>query len=907
MADFVHQPSMAAGEIGPQLYGRIDLDLYNIGLRTCKNFIVRQHGGATNRPGLVFVAECRNHDRKTRLIPFKFNEQQNYVLEHGHLLQRIIRDGAEVLESPLTITAITAANPAVVTSAGHGLSNGDDVYISGVEGMTEVNGRTFRIANVATDTFELQDYLGNNIDSSAYQAYTGAGTAARIYSLVTPYDEADLFSLNYTQSNDVLTIVNNEYYPRDITRTGHAAWTVSVFDNKMGPFKDINDGPITVYWTNGPSTDITITASTSLFSADMVGELFYIQQNPTDSIPRWEAGDSSVGANAVKRAGPHYYQNMSGAGTSGTYRPDHTEGTASDGKLLWLYLHSGFGVARIKTYVSSTEVVATQVQPYPSTISSLNPSPLWAKQAWSAAEGYPAAVDYHKQRLVFGGTVEQPNGIWLSGIALRTFFGYGNPILDDESISLKLDTGEANGVRHLLTLTTLIAMTSASEHSINGPDNLILATDPPSAPARSYNGVAKVRPITVIDTVLFVQDLGNAVRSLKYNDTTQTFQGIDLTARAPHLFRNKTIVDWSYQKYPFSVIWAVMSDGTLNGFTYMEEQQVYAWHRHQTDGFFESVCCIREGEESVVYFVIRREIDGETKRYIEKFAPRYFKDIRDAFFLDSGLTYDGRNFEYQVDGWDETESPKYKKVDKTSTTITITGGSTWAESDTLTLQSSASLFKAADVGDEIVFRYNNENDIEIALRLRITAYSSSTQVSAIPTKDVPSSHRNAARTDWEFARMSFAPLHHLEGKTCSALADGNVIENLVVEQGKVTLPYHASVAHIGLPYVSRLETLDISQPQGQRKAKTVNIDRLFLTVEETRSIFAGINGFDQLFEYKQRTPDIGYDAAIPAETGLVEIQTNTEWSNKGRIAIQQSLPLPITINCISTEAPVGYS
>lgn len=71
-----------------------------------------------------------------------------------------------------TITGITAANPPVVTATAHGLANGSIVYITGVVGMTEVNDRTFVVANQATNTFELK-----GIDGTGYTAYASGGSA----------------------------------------------------------------------------------------------------------------------------------------------------------------------------------------------------------------------------------------------------------------------------------------------------------------------------------------------------------------------------------------------------------------------------------------------------------------------------------------------------------------------------------------------------------------------------------------------------------------------------------------------------------------------------------------------------------------------------------------------------------
>lgn len=887
MGELINKPSFAGGEIGPELYGRVDQELYYIGLRTCKNFMVRQYGGVANRPGMKFTSESKDHSKKSRLIPFQFNEEQTYALEFGNQYMRVIKDGAEVLETAVNITGATQADPCVITtSAAHGFADGDDVFIQDVEGMEEINGRTFRVANKTGTTFELTDMFGNDIDASAFAAYSSGGTVARVYTLVTPWTESDLFDLNFAQSNDVLTVVHPDYYPRDITRTDHDAWTIAQFSAVEGPFKDINvDETLTVYASAATGSGVTLTASSALFDSNMVGELFYIEQMPNDSTDRWEV-DKAVSSGDKRVAGVHYYEAQN-SGTTGTWRPDHIEGESydGDGAVLWEYLHSGFGVVEITGYTNSTTVTVEVVKRLPdNVVGSGNPSEIWAKTAWSYDEGYPSALAYHKQRLWMGGTINQPNGIWVSGASARTFYGRSLPILDDEAITLILDTSgsKVSAVRHLIPLKELVCLTSSSEQLITGVDGIILATDPPIAEVQGYNGSSKVQPIVVGNTALFVQDMGSVVRSLAYNFDTDSFGGIDLTARSPHLFRGKAIKQWDFAQHPLSVIWTVMDDGSLNGFTFMDEQRVYAWHRHETAGEFESVCCIREGQETATYFKVKRTINGQTVRYTERLESRYFDTISDAFFVDSGLTYDGRN--------------------TSATTMTITGGTEWDSPETLTITASSAQFKSTDIGDYITF-WDDDN----LIRLEITAYTSSTVVSAIPKRAIPASYQGAAFTNWNFARDTFRPLDHLEGESVSILADGHVVENVTVSGGAAVIDEPASVVHIGLPYQSDIETLDIAQPEGKAKQLTFNIPRLFIDVMESRGIFYRIGDSGPFYEAKEREASLGYDSPIPAETIVFEVQANSHWSKKGRIQIRQTQPLPIAINCITPEIILGQT
>ena len=201
------QPSFAGGEIGPSLYGRIDMAKYQVALRKCDNFIVRQYGGVENRPGTRFVGAAKYPNRKCRLIPFQFSTVQTYALEFGHQYMRVIKDGALVLNS----------------------------------------------SNV-------------------------------IYEISTPYTEADLFRIKFTQSADVLTLVHPAYPPKELRRYAHDNWQLVDVVTKNGPFEDINiDESVTVYASASTGT-ITLTASASIFGAEQVGKLFYLEQAKNFSL-----------------------------------------------------------------------------------------------------------------------------------------------------------------------------------------------------------------------------------------------------------------------------------------------------------------------------------------------------------------------------------------------------------------------------------------------------------------------------------------------------------------------------------------------------------------------------------------------------------------------------------------------
>jgi hypothetical protein len=218
--------SFTAGEISPRLEGRIGIEKYREGLAEMVNMVVMPHGGVTRRPGTEFLGEVKDSSVKNRLIPFQFKTSDTYILEFGDQTMRVYRNGLQILNGTAkTITGITQADPGVVTSASHGFSNGDEVYVSGIVGMTELNGRNYLVANATTNTFTLQDLFGNDIDTTGFTAYASAGEAEEIYEIATPYAEADLFALNYVQSADTMYIVHPSYDIRVLTRAANNNWS----------------------------------------------------------------------------------------------------------------------------------------------------------------------------------------------------------------------------------------------------------------------------------------------------------------------------------------------------------------------------------------------------------------------------------------------------------------------------------------------------------------------------------------------------------------------------------------------------------------------------------------------------------------------------------------------------------
>ncbi len=694
--------------------------------------------------------------------------------------------------------------------------------------------------------------------------------------VVTPYTTADLPTLNWTQSADVLTIVHPDYQPRQISRTAHTAWTVTEFPNINGPFQDINVGATTVY-ASAATGSVTLTASAALFDAAMIGTPFYIEQKDF-GVP-WEPGKAVV-VGDIRRSDGKYYQSQTAAST-GSLRPTHDADDWSDGVVLWRFLHPGFGFGTVTAVGSSTSATMSVVNRVPDgAVGAGGATYKWAISAWGGNQGYPAAVTYFQNRQVFGGTPAQPQRNWMSRTGNYFDFGTSQPLVADDAINFPIPGRQVNAVRHLIPLDKLAILTSGSEWIVSAGQNDVVAPDTIAVKAQGYRGCSKTPPLIVGNTALYIQDKGKSIRELAFEFTSDTYTGQDLTQLASHMFDSYVVSEWSYQQVPFQVVWCVRSDGTLLGLTYLKEQQVVGWHRHDTDGEFESVACISEGGEDALYCIVKRTIGGATKRYVERMNTRTFADPADWFFVDSGLTYDGRN--------------------TGSTTITISTATDWTyQQGEFTLAASGNVFASGDVGAEVHFPSGDN-----VIRLRITAYTDSLHVTALANRDIPVALQATATTDWSLARASFGGMDHLEGKLCNVLADGNVHPQLTVSSGSAVLQYAAAVVHVGLPITADIETLSITAQSPETildKKKLIPAMRMI--VEETRGLKVGPDS-SHLVEIKQRSAE-GYDQAIAAADGIMESQIPSTWNKRGHVFIRQEDPLPATILAIIPDVTVG--
>lgn len=772
--------SFVAGELDPALHQRVDLSKYATGLATCRNFFMRAQGGAYNRAGTRFIGKVKDSSKRTRLIPFQFNTEQTYILEFGHLVMRVIKDGAYVLRT--------------------------------VE------------PNIGT-----------------------------IYEIVTPYTEADLFDtveqtymLQFTQTADVMTITHRNHPVKELSRLGHDNWTLAdvVFASNLTPPQLVANVKNITGISKGGGGVLTVTSAAHGFPVDRMVLIKDVGGMTQVNDQYFRTGD--VTTNTFTLRDPTTGDYIDGSGY-GTYT---SGGTAERG--IMTNVGSGAGTYNKMYRYVVTLTDKTGVESLQSLEASYNSKSLsqtfglrfeWAANANAAfytvykdtANGtgvygfigetkqtmyedyniapdtsrtppeentpistptnYPATVGFYQQRRIFGNTWNKPQTVFCTQIGIFNSLRQSSPTRADDGIEYTINSRQVNEVRHIVDLEDLLLLTAGAEYRVTEGQDFVLTPTTIGAKAQSYYGASWVRPATVGNSVVYVQEKGNRLRSLDFDISEARYKGNDLSVMSEHLFRNRSVVEMDYSAEPYGILWCVMSDGTLLGLTFQKEHEVWGWHRHDTDGEFESVAVVREGDRDAVYFIVKRVIDGDVVRYVERLESRIDTDAAEAFFVDCGLSYDGEP------------------------TTTLVG------------------------------------------------------------------------------------LEHLEGEVVVALADGMVVPDLEVLDGTVTLAVPARRVHVGLPYVSEIQTLVLDDAQTTLQGRKKNVAELILRVLSSRGGWAG-PALDRMLEIKPRYDSDGYDP-IELKTFEQRISVTPDWNDEGQIIIQQRDPLPLAITAITPEFDIG--
>lgn len=939
-----------------------------------RNMFVGYRGGSYSRAGTKFVCFSKQNPltdfHPPRLVTFEFSITQNIVLEFGHLYLRFIFNGGQVVEAAKTITGATQANPCQITSAGHGFVNGDWVSIAGVNGMTQLNGYSFIVAGAAANTFTLQNLDGIAINSTAYGAYTGGGTASRVYEIVSPYAAVDLPALKFTQSADVISITHPAYPSYDLARLGATNWTltptnfassisapsavtaaatahpnstltpptqpcayayvVTAIDPKTGqesvasPIADVTNsvdmavtaGSIIVNWTavvgaqfyniyRAPTAYNTDTSSLTHAFPVPAGAIFgYVGSSFGNQFI-----DTNITPDFTKV--PPQHRNPFAPGqitgvTMGASSPDWTTATAS----ITSATGSGFvGQCVIVAAEVRAVIVVNAGQGY------LNGDTISFAGDGTSASGtlvigpatgtYPSAVAYYQQRRVYANSANRPDTLWASQPGAFTNFDSSVPVTDADAITATPWSEQVNGIQWMIAMPLgLVVFMGNGVWQIGGSGPAIPSSPAAITPANNVavpqNSIGSdptVAPIKINWDVLYLEAHGRTVRDLTYQVFFNSYVGTDISWQSSHLLSASAITQWTWCEEPYKLIWAQRADGIQLSLTYLKEQEVTGWARHDTQGLVRSVCSVTELPVDALYQVAQRFIgDGSftTRFFIERMDNRLWPSIEDAWCVDCALA---------------TPLP----------TPNASLAASAASGAGVTFFTNIGVFSGGSVGQ--IIRMGGGLAIVTAF---LTAQSvigtwfyPCQQLLPNDASNVPMVQLSG---DWSIAPQvtSISGLGHLAGKTVTGLADGAVITPRVVSaSGTINLDHAASRVVVGLGFTAQLQSvyLDTGQPtiQGRRKA----ISSVVVRTEASAALQCAANQADAsaqspppLFENWTLPPARMADEAQPTYTtpggaviqplftGDIFVLIPADWKKPGQVAVQQTLPLPLAVTAL---------
>lgn len=761
---YMLKPSFAAGELSPAMYGRTDIAKYDVGAAKLENFIVLRYGGVQNRAGTKYLATTAGN-KKAVLLPFRYNVEQNFIIEITAGKIRFYTQGALVTK----------------------------------------DGAPYEITN--------------------------------------NYSEDELDTIKYTQSADVMFLVQPNHPPATLTRYANDNWTFERMDITGGPFADSeltakSTNTITASATTGT---VTLTASASIFNANMVDDLIALTHFVDSDYKK--GTPSANGTNLVVSVLPHSSVNVESFGfwdgnftlekydrltgqwvkirsQSGNRSQNYnlTEENDSDEIAQYRVTSTEFntdvwsgeneqqrgyitiqafgndytGHVLITGYTSATQVTGTVKKQLASTEATKD----YQFASWSQKNGFPTCAGFFEDRLVFAGSKAEPQTFWASKTGDYYNFGTSIPALDNDAITATLNGGQMNGIKAIIAFGEMILLTAGGEYKVTGNGKPITGENVLSQ-AQEYRGISDVLPVTIGSRIVYLQQQGNLIRDLAYSYDVDKYTGDDLNLLAAHLFERHKITSMTYQQTPNSIVWCTREDGVLLGLTYLKEQDVYAWHQHSTaHGKFINVCAISGPQEDELYCVVEREGNYYVERMVAREASA---EPEDQYFVDSGITVSGNTKTNEVTGLD-----------------------------------------------------------------------------------------------------------HLEGLEVAILADGNVQPLQTVTDGKITLKRAYSKIHVGLPIHAEMQTLplEFNAEDGTFMSRKKRVSALMAMFKDSRGGLYGI-GDGPKNEFKWRSTE-KWGEPIALFTGKKKMPVpQANWNETVMVTISQEDPLPLTILSLVPQIEAG--
>ena len=656
---------------------------------------------------------------------------------------------------------------------------GSIISTPGTEYINECKtGGTTGIVRLIPFIFSRTDSYIIEMGVEYFRFYTSGAvvvsTGTTPYEVAHTYTADELMDVQYCQLNDVLYLTHGDHRTQKLVRYAAANWALEDFDFKGGPFMDVNTDETVKIAASANTGSITLTVT------------------PTTSTIFTVSG-STLGHN------------------NSYWRIGHTVTDATTGLEVQ-------GYVKIDNVTNPSTATATVIKQ----LSGTNPDSNWAEGAWSDVRGYPARVNFHQQRLAFARTSAQPQNIWLSKSFVFDDFavdaGY-----DSNGINIQLASNESNDIKWLVSGQALIAGTYGGEFIVKANEDAALTPSNINVRKETSWGSEAIIPKKIGSFFYYIQRFGKKMRELFYSWDVDNYKSADKTILSPHI-SGDGFIDTTYQQTPDTILYCVTTNGTLATMTREVDQEVQGWSRQTTTGLYEAVASIPSQTEpsDEVWVVVNRTINGNTRRYIERFKPIEIPTRQtDCFYVHCGLSYDAFAL---------TSSATISLSATTGTSVIVT--------------SSTAYFSIDDIGQRI---RAVDADKAIIGELEVTHYTSSTIVVGDVKYAFDSNAYDESR--WGVSVTEISGLDHLEASTVSVLADGGTDKpNKTVSSGTITLANDYFEVHAGLPYTQKIKTLpqEAGSQRGTSQGKVQRINEVAFKVNRSHKGFEVGNAEDEL-------------------------------------------------------------
>ena len=860
------QPSLSGGEISPSLYARVDTADYTTCVKQAENMFVHPQGGVSNRPGTRLRAVSKN-GQACKIIPFVIGDSEAYMVEMGNNYVRFHTSSGLVLndqEQPYELQtpygirdleeiSYTQYNEKLyITHPGYA-----PCYLSRIS-----NGR-FEFQTVALQYGPFKKANENTAHHVRVYAtqdrIVTTGIAAALSFQPIAYDEYTVWAffnnewfyaaLDYGLNVSEIVDAFNEHFQ---TRGLHAfnLGGVIKIESPAATGGDWNGASFSLEYRRmidqNPEITVVQTLEGGVNAGTEIpqGEVHHVLASDFDCFTPSQVGGRFLLAHTVDgqyQTGVLGYEGTSGVISSGGDWSLRTSGTwtgrllvevSQDGGQTWsvlkilsrqsgednfsvlgdlnddenlflLRLRSeqvsgevGYelfaqtfvqeGVVRIDTYVNAREVVVSVERACGSQAWTTH----FAEGAFSPAAGFPRCVFFYQNRLGFAATQDEPQTLWFSKTGSWTHFGHSrNTLKDDDAFSVYLSGKKLTAIRSVVVTNRLIVLTAGSEWTVCSSGAFTPYTV--QVEQQSELGCFHTAPVLVGNKVLFVQARGGVLRNFYYDYNTASYCSNDLTLRARHLFFNHTISQLCFQQEPDKLVWCVLNDGSLLSLTYEEQQGIYAWTHHHTQGQFVQVCTLAQEGYDEVWCVVKRGDIYMLESFVKRLAS---KAPQEQCFLDSAVCFKQNEPVTQLNG-----------------------------------------------------------------------------------------------------------LSHLEGQEVVALADGNPVYGLCVNNGQITLPYGAKQVWVGLSYTSVLETLPacFSRSNGTVMDQKKRLVAVTAKLLDSRGGWIGTDEAN-LSELVQRTHEKWNESTALLSEQFKKILPGSHVYLPSVLVVQKD-PLPLTVLALITQ------